>query len=218
MNKSRSISHAMLPLVAALLLGIVYSDETQNVMNNVQINALGEISICNNPGPFDDLIQPKETLRMITMEELAFHDGNQTETMWLSILSKVYDVSAAPEYYSPTGSYRVFVGRDANVPFITGNFSPEEAQKSLLELENHQIFALDHWSKFYDDEEKYPFVGLLIGDLYDKDGYITETMRKVQEKLNAAKAVATERRKRQAELIEKRKREIAEKKSNQSMS
>lgn len=218
MGKLKSNTHSTVLATVLLLSGIVQSDEIQKLSSKVVSSGFGEINVCDKPGPFDDLIPPIETLRMVTKEELAFHDGNQTETMWLSILSKVYDVTAAPEYYSPTGTYRVFVGRDANVPFITGNFSADEAAKSLLELENHQVFALDHWSKFYDDEEKYPFVGLLIGELYDEHGNITETMKKVQEKLNAAKLVAAERRKRQAELIEKRKREIAEKKQNQSNS
>jgi Cytochrome b5-like Heme/Steroid binding domain len=198
--------------IAGVFLRIVLSDDDSMKLQVVQVQKVDESNFCPLPGPFD-FPPDKETLRMVTKEELEFHDGNQTDTLWLSIMSKVFDVTAGPEYYAPDAPYRVFVGRDANVPFITGVFNPDEAEKPLTELENHQLFALEHWSQFYDDEEKYPFIGLLVGELYDKDGNPTESMKKVREKIAEAKVQAEERKKKTAEIIAKRKKEAAEKKN-----
>ena len=151
-------------------------------------------------------------VRMVTKEELAMHDGKQTPTVWLSIMSKVFDVSAGPEYYSENGPYRVFVARDGNVPFVTGVFNPEEAAKPLSSLEPHELSNLEHWLQFYVDEEKYPFVGLLEGDLYDKDGSKTEEMKLIEDKIAIVKANVENRQKKTANIIERRKREDEERK------
>ena len=147
----------------------------------------------------------KETVRMITKEELELHDGKQKPTYWLSILSQVFDVSAGPEYYSEEGTYRVFVARDANVPFITGNFSREEAARPLSSLETHELYSLNEWLKFYVDEDRYPFVGLLVGDLYDKDGNPTEEKKLLDDRIAGAHEEAAIRRKKTAEIIARRK-------------
>jgi hypothetical protein len=157
---------------------------------------------------------PEHNGRMVTQEELALHDGIQTKDMWLSIMSQVYDVTRGPEYYAVGGPYRVFVGRDGNVPFVTGAFNPDEAQKPLTDLTPHQVMSLETWAEFYEKEEKYPFIGLLEGSLYDENGDHTEMMGKVQEMIGVARKEAEARKKRTAEIIEKRKRDDALKKKN----
>jgi len=154
-----------------------------------------------------------EAIRIVTKEELALHDGNHTKgVLWLSIMSRVYDVSKGAEYYGEGAPYHVFVGRDGNVPFITGTFNEEEAAKPLTELTPHQLFNLETWSDFYEKEEKYQFVGLLEGDLYDKDGKPTEMMVKVQEMIAEGRAAHEAQKKKTADVIARRKREDAEKK------
>lgn len=148
-----------------------------------------------------------EKVRIVTKEELARHDGNQTQELWLAILSKVYDVSAGKEYYAPGAPYSIFVGRDGNVPFITGAFNPEEAEKPLTDMTPHQLMNLETWAEFYEKEDKYPFIGLLDGSLYDKDGNPTEMMLKVKEMINEAKVAAEEQKLKTAEVIARRKRE-----------
>jgi predicted heme/steroid binding protein len=155
-----------------------------------------------------------EKVRIVTKEELARHDGNQTKEMWLSIMSKVYDVTRGAEYYAAGAPYHIFVGRDGNVPFITGAFNPDEAEKPLTDLKPHQLMNLETWTGFYEKEEKYPFVGLLEGDLYDKDGNPTEMMGKVQEMIQEAKVAAEEQKKKTAEVIARRRLADAEKKKN----
>ena len=201
------------PHTAALLFllsfVIVASEVVLESQREVSIDGVGETEASVESKSFE---VSSEKVRMITKEELALHDGNQTDTLWLSIMSKVFDVTAGPEYYAKNAPYRVFVGRDGNVPFITGTFNPEEAEKPLTELEPHQLHALQHWSEFYRDEPKYHFIGLLIGELYDKDGNPTDAMRQVQEKIAIANVQAEERKKRTAEIIARRKREAEEKK------
>jgi membrane-associated progesterone receptor component len=211
MNYRNFVMYSAILLIIHSLL-IVASDvvvESQQQQSEVSVDEVGEVDASASSNSSE---APAEKVRMITKEELALHDGNQTSTLWLSILSQVYDVSAGPEYYSPTAPYRVFVGRDGNVPFITGTFKPEEAEKPLTDLEPHQLHALHHWSEFYRDEPKYNFVGLLIGELYDEDGNPTEAMRQVQEKIVIANVQAEERKKKTAEIIERRRREMEEKK------
>jgi Cytochrome b5-like Heme/Steroid binding domain len=152
----------------------------------------------------------EEKVRIVTKEELALHDGNQTETLWLSIMSKVYDVTKGAEYYGQGAPYHIFVGRDGNVPFITGAFNPDEAEKPLTDLTPHQLFSLETWTEFYEKEEKYPFVGLLVGSLYDEDGNPTELMLKVQAMAAVGRAASDEQQRKSAELIAERKRKNAE--------
>lgn len=156
--------------------------------------------------------ETKEKVRMVTKEELALHDGKQMPTVWLSIMSKVFDVSAGPEYYSENGPYRVFVAREGNVPFVTGTFTPEEAAKPLSSLKPHELSNLEHWLQFYIDEEKYPFIGLLEGDLYDKDGNPTDEMKLIEDKIAIVKANVAERQKKTANIIARRKKEDEERK------
>lgn len=169
-------------------------------------------SIHNDNGATPENSGTKEKIRMVTKEELALHDGKQTPTVWLSIMANVFDVSAGPEYYSEDGPYRVFVARDGNVPFVSGVFNAEEAEKPLSSLKPHELSNLEHWLQFYVDEDKYPFIGLLEGSLYDKDGNPTEEMKLVQDKIAFVKANVENRQKKTANIIERRKKEDEERK------
>jgi murein DD-endopeptidase MepM/ murein hydrolase activator NlpD len=159
---------------------------------------------------------PAEKVRMVTREELAFHDGKQTTTVWLSIFSKVFDVTAGPEYYSENGPYNVFVARDANVPFVTGTFTPEEAARSLVDLEPNELSNLKHWLQFYIDEDRYPFIGYLEGDLYDKDGNPTETLKVINDKIESVQIEVAARKKKTAEAVAQRQKEDEERKKQKS--
>lgn len=89
----------------------------------LQLNPTYDLKSRLSPWPIQKI--PKK-IRMVTQEELERHDGKQTKgVMWLSILSKVYDVSKGAQYYGPGGSYSIFVGRDANVPFSKYNHNTQ---------------------------------------------------------------------------------------------
>ena len=97
-------------------------------------------------------------------------------------MGEVYDVTAGRSFYGPGGNYGVFAGKDGSVPFITGVFTDEEAQKSLMEtLSPAQLVSLETWRNFYEKTEKYPLVGLLQGSLFDEHGNPTDELKTVRE-------------------------------------
>jgi len=97
-------------------------------------------------------------------------------------MGEVFDVTSGRPFYGEGGNYAVFAGRDGSVPFITGKFTPEEAQKSLTEsLSAAQLVSLDGWRKFYAENDKYPLIGLLQGSLYDENGNPTEELKSVRD-------------------------------------
>eukprot|EP00980_Cylindrotheca_fusiformis_P022287 scaffold9176_cov129-Cylindrotheca_fusiformis.AAC.11 len=67
--------------------------------------------------------------RFVTREELESKTGENGSDVWLSILGEVYDVTAGRDYYGPGASYNMLASRDSSVPFITGTFTLEEADK-----------------------------------------------------------------------------------------
>jgi hypothetical protein len=148
-------------------------------------------------------------VRIVSEEELAGKVENSE--LWLSILGEVYDVTSGERFYGKDGPYSIFSGRDGSVPFITGTFTPEEALKGLDVLEPAQLNSLDNWRKSYEENEKYLFVGLLEGRLYDKDGNPTEELTVARVKMAEAKIVADERKKKRDEIIAQRKKEKEEK-------
>lgn len=158
---------------------------------------------------------------LVTKEELARHDGIQVKGVyWLSIMSQVFDVTKGADDFYKEGSYNIFVGRDATLPYISGNFTAEEAARPYTDMTPHELWNLDHWKEFYVNETRYPFMGYLIGDLYDQEGNPTPLMEKLKgliqqghdewhaahqankEKVDAAVAKAAEKKKR---IQEKRK-------------
>jgi Cytochrome b5-like Heme/Steroid binding domain len=152
--------------------------------------------------------------RMITAEELASKNGSDVnKTLWLSIMSEVFDVSSAPQYYAPNATYNIFVGRDANVPFVTGRFTPEEAAKSISNLTDHEVWIVDHFlnDTYKTTKSKYTFVGLLIGELYDKDGNPSDILLEARVKIAKQKIVKAEQEAKRQELLAERRRKDAEK-------
>jgi hypothetical protein len=91
-------------------------------------------------------------------------------------------VSKGAAYYAEGSGYHVFAGRDGAVPFITGKFNEEESEKSTDVLKDAELISLKTWVEFYRDEERYPFVGKLIGRYYDSEGNPTEEMLHVKQR------------------------------------
>jgi len=100
--------------------------------------------------------------------------------------------------------------------FVTGDFTPEGAEKGVIaNLTPEQISQLETWRDFYAKEEKYPFIGVLEGELYDRNGKPTEEMQRVESAIAEGKKKMEERQRKQKELVERRKREAAEKKAKE---
>mmetsp|Transcript_22717 Transcript_22717/g.52538 ORF Transcript_22717/g.52538 Transcript_22717/m.52538 type:complete len:165 (-) Transcript_22717:414-908(-) len=115
--------------------------------------------------------------------------------IWLSILGEVYNVTKGPEYYEEGSGYHFFAGRDGSVPFITGNFTPYEGNKSTDVLGVPEVYALNQWREFYEKEKRYPFLGLLQGRFYDEDGNPTEELKRFRERLATYEHPVPRRRK-----------------------
>jgi len=151
--------------------------------------------------------------RIITKDELATKNGKDSDELWLAILGEVYNVTAGAQYYKEGATYHVFVGRDGSAAFVTGNFTPEAAEAAVYTtLEPTQLSSLETWREFYQDEAKYPFLGLLEGELYDRNGQPTEEMMRVQVAITEGKRKLEEQKKKQAEVFERRRKEREEKK------
>lgn len=220
-NKVRGKRSWIEVIVIISIVGIViywaeFSDNnSKDVSNNKkQSNVVEAADTTTTTKNSSSSIEKSSTpLRMITFEELSSKNGTVEANyiMWLSILSEVYDVTSAPNYYAPNSTYNIFTGRDANVPFVTGTFTEEEAAKSITTLSHHQQWIVEHFSNDtykHNKQANYTFVGYLIGELYDETGNPTETLIAVRHNISIA---AEEKRKtevkRQAILAERRRKD-----------
>lgn len=83
-----------------------------------------------------------------------------------------------------------FIGKDASVAFITGDFEQSAEDKKyddddvLQRLSAQEIYSIHQWKQFYDKD--YKFVGWLIGRFYTADGQKTDYMKKVEEQIEIA--------------------------------
>ena len=103
-------------------------------------------------------------------------------------MGEVYDVTKGNEYYSQESGYGVFAGRDASVAFVTGNFKPEEGEKSMDTLSNTELMGVVGWRDFYRDHEVYQYVGLLHDErFYDSNGKPTKPMIELGKRIKVAK-------------------------------
>lgn len=151
-------------------------------------------------------------VRVITPEELAANSGKDTSTIWLAVCGKVYDVTAGVDHYGTGGQYEVFAGRDAIVPFVSGVFTPEEAAKSWKDLTPTQLPGMNEWISFYDKEDKYPFLGHVVGNFYDAQGNPTAENKAFHKELKIQTEIdKAEKAKARAERKAKAAKEKAEK-------
>ena len=100
-----------------------------------------------------------------TLEQLKHYDGVKSEggRLLVGILGKVFDVSAAADFYGPGGPYSVFAGHDASRALAT--FSVDAAQfkdsyDDLADLKPSQLESVKEWEMQF--LEKYPVVGKLL--------------------------------------------------------
>jgi len=121
--------------------------------------------------------------RLISAEELALHTGkggpSPDNPIWLSILGKVYDVTAGEDYYGEeNGGYRYYSGRDASPCYSSGKNNAEGAAEDWTEWEDKQLVPVLEWARFYQDHETYIALGLFAGSQwFDANGVQTEARR-----------------------------------------
>ncbi|KAL7539484.1 hypothetical protein ACHAXR_009337 [Thalassiosira sp. AJA248-18] len=149
--------------------------------------------------------------RLITPEEIALHTGvggaSPDNPIWLSILGKVYDVTAGEDFYGATaGSYKFYAGRDATPCFSSGNNTPEGAAEKLEEWEDKKLMSAWEWSTFYEEHETYKYLGILAGSRYYDESGNELPLRQdiVNRSSEAKKAFDVEKERKKKERMEKR--------------
>ena len=91
------------------------------------------------------------------------------------------------QHYGPGSGYHEFLGCDASVPYITGTFTKEEAEKGTEVLTLKELSGLPSWRDFYRNHPEYKFVGRLIDPrYYDKEGNPTHEMINFEARLETA--------------------------------
>ncbi len=148
---------------------------------------------------------------------------NKNDLIYLSILGEVYDVTAGHEFYGPNaGGYSFFAGRDASICFFTGEYTEEHLnEKKVIDIETHEIFAIEDWRAFYETHDDYKFLGVLEGDYYDKEGKATPYLMEIREKIDIGRKEEEEKQRKRKEEQAKRRaerlaREAAEKEKEKS--
>ncbi|XP_046484141.1 neuferricin isoform X1 [Neodiprion pinetum] len=125
----------------------------------------------------------EQTVRLFTQSQLSRYT-NLEDGLYLAILGQVYDVTKGERHYGPGGSYQSFVGRDASLAFVTGDFSAKGLTDDVSSLKPSQIKSLSDWTGFY--AKDYTYKGKLIGRYYDSDGNPTSQYHMIQEMLALA--------------------------------
>jgi len=112
---------------------------------------------------------PSQSERLLTREELAiYHAGH--EHIFLAILGEVYNVTNGKQYYGTGMGYAGFSGTDGSRSFVTGNFSNGGIVDDLDALSPEEVAGVVGWRDFYRNEDKYPYIGKLIGRYFDENG------------------------------------------------
>lgn len=109
------------------------------------------------------------TERLFTANELQSFTKDE---LYLAILGHVFNVSSAPRFYSSTGSYKFYTGRDASRSFYTGGTTSEDLTDDLTDLSDDAMAAVYNWLTFY--QKTYPVLGKLIGRYFDSNGTPTK--------------------------------------------
>lgn len=185
------------------------SNQFKSIMNSVteEVSKIREKTILKDVEPSEPALTVKYVncpgelvkgkLQLWTKRELSRYDGRDenNDSIMLSFLGLVYNVTANKQHYSPGAEYNAFAGRDATRAFVTGNFT-HDLHDDVSDLDESFFSHLDSWQSFY--STSYPVVGRLEGNFYDSKGCSTKELLRVKsviKKLNEAKHLSQEREK-----------------------
>merc|ERR1712192_10449 len=99
---------------------------------------------------------------LFTSADLRYFIPKSAEdTILLSVVSYVFNVTKAPHFYGPHGSYSYLAGKEASRPLGTMSMDDEDVETHhLVDLEEEQWEELFSWVDKY--QEKYSLVGRLV--------------------------------------------------------
>lgn len=167
-----------------IILGIAAGIYYPQIIDKVKSTFLGGGSVDVH---FEIAQHQQVKEKLFTKDELALFNGEEGKPLYLALLGRVYDVTRGVKHYGSGCEYNFFVGRDASVSFITGEFEKfiEDQADDVLTLKSSQLLGLDNWQKFY--EKDYIYRGKLIGRFYDSQGEPTKYHHKYLALLDQAK-------------------------------
>lgn len=155
---------------------------------------------------------------IVSHEELAQYKGlEEGDTIWLSILGKVFDVTTAPKFYAVLGDYKLYSGKDASPAFgFFGKDKAEGINLNIEDLDDEKLMKINHWAEFYEDHDDYVYKGILAGSQYfDEEGSETPLRKDIVIRAKAAKIIWDEETARIKEA--KRKKREARRKKYEGM-
>uniref|UniRef100_A0A7S4VWP8 Cytochrome b5 heme-binding domain-containing protein n=2 Tax=Ditylum brightwellii TaxID=49249 RepID=A0A7S4VWP8_9STRA len=103
-----------------------------------------------------------------SIEDDDEYDESNSSPLYLSIMGRIYDVTAGSNFYGPGGQYHSFVGKDATRAFATGCLKEECMVSTLDGLSEKELKEIDRWVELYETHDKYTFVGTLVEDVVDQ--------------------------------------------------
>lgn len=125
-----------------------------------------------------DLNQDRDNsdLPIFSREELFQYNGTgDFDAIYISILGRVYDVTAGKRFYGPGGKYHIFAGREVTKALATGclredcigsNTSFDNADEIFdIDLNDKTMQEAKKWMAFFETHDKYMLVGLLKDSL-----------------------------------------------------
>lgn len=131
-----------------------------NSVEAANIRANGGASVTTPRQPVKPLPPMK---RAFTLAELRRHDGSQGELpILVSVLGRIYDVSAARDLWGPDGAYALFSGRDCTFNLAVMEFWPNTLNYFGHEFTDKEKESLASWIAYFDDR-----YGCPVGELAD---------------------------------------------------
>ncbi|XP_015110289.1 neuferricin [Diachasma alloeum] len=187
-------SYMWFPVLIALFYTIYTNDVYRDIAHKVftgdvsgAYEAYSKYSESENVAGVDERVgksDKKGGNSVIYSEEELAKFSNLKDGLYLAILGRVYDVTEGAKHYAPGGGYHGFIGKDATLAFITGEFNEENLSDDVSTLTNSQAKSIINWVKFYD--EKYVYKGKLVGRFYDKNGDPTAEYHEFMDKVERA--------------------------------
>ena len=86
---------------------------------------------------------------IFTKEEIATkYNGKNGNPSLLTIMGEVFDVTGS-KYYEQGRGYSVFVGRDATLAFVNGDFNQNSSSDDISSLNHEGLKSIQTWVEFY---------------------------------------------------------------------
>ncbi|KAG8864243.1 hypothetical protein FRB96_006064 [Tulasnella sp. 330] len=160
-NNLTWVSGALVPLVIGILyLKFNAAPQRPRAITRPTVSQPGGTRTTIMSPPKADLAPPRSD--PFTLQELKRYDGTDASLpIYVSIKGTIFDVTSKRDVYGPpTGSYRVFAGKDASKAFGLSSLKEEDADPDWSTLEPKYLKTLNEWYTFF--RKRYNVVGRVV--------------------------------------------------------